>query len=138
MLKLSFVVFPFHVLSHTHSILELAGPLSTTLTPHTRKKFVFQAEMNLEQEEESSMDLWHLSRKDNADDEVEELEEIKFKELLALNLPDWYLVLLGVTFSILLGIAFPFMSVIFSGILAVGARPKLCRQITLYIAFLRE
>ena len=69
----------------------------------------------------SLVELLHRSRKDSADDEVEELEEVKFLELLALNLPDWYLVLLGVISSALLGALFPLMAVVFSGFLDVSA-----------------
>ena len=72
----------------------------------------------------SLVELLHRSRKDSADDEVEdpELEQVKFHELLALNLPDWYLVLLGVICSALLGALFPLMAVVFSGFLDVSAR----------------
>ena len=71
----------------------------------------------------SLVELLHRSRKDSrsADDEVEELEQVKFLELLVLNLPDWYLVLLGVICSALLGALFPLMAVIFSGFLDVSA-----------------
>ena len=64
-------------------------------------------------------------RSPDDDDEVEELDQIKFLELLALNLPDWYLVVLGVLGSALLGALFPLMAVIFSGVLEVGVGPKL-------------
>ena len=65
--------------------------------------------------------LLHSPRKDAAKDEVEELDHIKFHELLALNLPDWYLVLLGVICYALLGALFPFLASVFSGFLEVGA-----------------
>ena len=68
----------------------------------------------------SLIGLLRRSRKDSADDEIEELDQIKFRELLALNLPDWYLVLLGVICAGLLGALFPLMAIIFSGFLEVG------------------
>ena len=73
----------------------------------------------------SLMGLLHRSRKDSADNEIEELEQVKFLELLALNLPDWYLVLLGVICSALLGALFPLMAIIFSEFLEVGEGPRL-------------
>ena len=59
-------------------------------------------------------------RRGSACNEVEELDQIKFHELLGLNLPDWYLVLLGVICTALLGALFPLMAVIFSGFLVVS------------------
>ena len=70
------------------------------------------------QSKNSLMELLQRSRKDSVDDE--ELEQVRFLELLALNLPDWYLVLLGVICAALLGSFYPFMAVIFSGFLEVG------------------
>ena len=88
----------------------------------TEKDGLLELETGKKSEEgrNSSMELLHPSRKDSADVEVEELGQIKFLELLALNLPDWYLVLLGVIFSVLFGIIFPLIAVIFSGVLEVG------------------
>ena len=73
-----------------------------------------------EQGKNSFLGLLHRSRKNSANDEVEELDQIKFYELLALNLPDWHLVLLGVICATLLGSLYPFMAIIFSRFLEVG------------------
>ena len=73
----------------------------------------------------SLVKLLHRSRKDSTDGEIDELDQIKLLELLALSLPDWYLVLLGVICAALLGALFPLMSIIFSGVLEVSVGPKL-------------
>ena len=68
----------------------------------------------------SLVKLLPRSRKDSTDGEAEEPQQLRFLELLALNLPDWYLVLLGVICASLLGALFPVMAVVFSGFLKVG------------------
>ena len=68
----------------------------------------------------SSMELLHHSRKDSADDEIKELTQTKFLDLLTLNLPDWYLVLLGVICEAIYGALFPFIAVLVSGVFEVG------------------
>ena len=80
----------------------------------------------------SLVQLLHRSRKNSSDDEVEQLEQVKFLELLALNLPDWYLVLLGVICAALLGALFPFMAVVFSGLLDVSMHSICCAFIKKY------
>ena len=59
--------------------------------------------------------------KDSKEDfsDADPLVEVTFKELLKLNLPDWYLVVSGVLASAILGALFPVMSILFSGILEV-------------------
>ena len=81
-----------------------------------------EAEMGKKPEQRSSslLELVHKSRRDSASDEVEEIDQIKFHELLALNLPDWYLVLLGVICAALLGALFPLKAIILSGFLVVS------------------
>ena len=77
-----------------------------------------------EKQEQRKSRFWrllHQSRRDSGIDKVEVLDKIKFHELLALNLPDWYLVLLGVIFAALLGALFPIVALIYSGFLEVGA-----------------
>ena len=80
------------------------------------------AKMGKKPEEGSGrlLDLVHESRRDSASDEVEEIDQVKFHELLALNLPDWHLVLLGVICAALLGALFPLMAIILSGFLEVN------------------
>ena len=73
-----------------------------------------------EQRKSSFLGLSHRSRRDSADERVEALDKSKFHELLALSLPDWYLVLLGVINASILGALFPVTSVIFSRFIAVG------------------
>ena len=51
--------------------------------------------------------------------ETDDLAEVTFKELLKLNLPDWYYVVLGVIASALFGALFPSLSVLFSDLLGV-------------------
>ena len=65
--------------------------------------------------------LHRSGEEESADADVEEVDQIKLQELLVLNLPDWYLVLLGVICSALLGALFPVVAIIFSGFLEVGA-----------------
>lgn len=81
------------------------------------------------------MKLLHRSRRDSADDEVEELDRIKFRELLALNIPDWYLVLLGVVCAAILGALFPLMAIIFSGILEVSMCSSVQRKSFFLVLF---
>ena len=51
--------------------------------------------------------------------DADPLVSITFKELLKLNLPDWYLVVTGIIATGMLGVLFPLMSILFSGILEV-------------------
>ena len=115
----------------------LVKPARSSLSPErvgTSKTVHFTAEDEVVEEEpetkqmqkkSSFMELLHLTRRGAASGKVDELDQIKFHELLALNLPDWYLVLLGVISSALLGALFPLMSVIISGVLEVSVGPKL-------------
>ena len=82
-----------------------------------------EIEMGEKQEQKRSPfpGLLRRSRRDFTNDEVEELDQIKFRELLALNLPDWHLALLGVICSTLLGALFPAMAIFYSGFLEVGS-----------------
>ena len=47
------------------------------------------------------------------------LVQVTFRELLRLNKPDWYLVVVGVVSSGLIGALFPVMSILFSNVLEV-------------------
>ena len=50
----------------------------------------------------------------------EKLPKVPFKELLRLNRPDWYLVLMGVICSAIIGCLFPLMAILFRDVLAVS------------------
>ena len=50
----------------------------------------------------------------------EGVQEVSFRELVKLNLPDWYLLLMGIICSAIIGALFPILSVLFSEILRVG------------------
>ena len=54
--------------------------------------------------------------------EEEGIQEVPFKELIKLNLPDWHFVLTGIIFSAIIGALFPLMSILFSEVLRVGQR----------------
>jgi len=45
---------------------------------------------------------------------------VSFLDLLKLNIPDWYFVLLGIIFSAIIGCLFPLMAILFSEALRVG------------------
>ena len=48
------------------------------------------------------------------EDEDEDLPKVSFWELLKLNKEDWYLLLIGIVMSALVGSAFPLVSLLFS------------------------
>ena len=50
----------------------------------------------------------------------EDLPQISFWELLKLNQKDWYLVLVGVVMSAILGCLFPILAILFSDVLRVS------------------
>ena len=52
--------------------------------------------------------------------EEEGIQEVPFKELIKLNLPDWHFVLVGVIFSAIIGALFPLISILFSEVIRVG------------------
>jgi len=51
---------------------------------------------------------------------TEDVPQISFLELLKLNIPDWPLVVLGVIGSAIIGVLFPMLAILFSGIIAVS------------------
>ena len=53
----------------------------------------------------------------------EKLPKVPFKDLLKLNRPDWYLVLIGVICSGIVGCLFPLMAILFRGVLDVSPPP---------------
>ncbi len=62
-----------------------------------------------------------ILRKRNRISEAEQpLRQVTFRELLALNKPDWPLVLVGVVASALIGTFFPVMAPLFSELLRVS------------------
>ena len=72
---------------------------------------------NVEIEDTASPHKTSRKKKDHDDPEV------SFLELLKLNKPDWYLVLVGVIGSAITGCLFPLMSVIFGSVLRVSPSP---------------
>ncbi len=48
--------------------------------------------------------------------------EVSFRELLALNKPDWPLIVIGVIMSAIVGVLFPLMAVLFSEVLRVSGQ----------------
>lgn len=55
----------------------------------------------------------------------ERLQRVSFAQLLKLNKPDWYLVLIGVVFSAAMGCLFPLMATLFGDVLGVCHTPCL-------------
>ena len=75
---------------------------------------------------EDSVKIKDKSRKGNwfrkpkpEESDADPLVEVTFIELLKLNIPDWYLVIVGVFCSTVLGALFPLMAILFSGLLEV-------------------
>ena len=52
--------------------------------------------------------------------EEEGIQEVPFKELIKMNLPDWHFVLFGIIFSGVIGVLFPLISILFSEVIRVG------------------
>ena len=52
--------------------------------------------------------------------QAEGIQELSFKELIKLNFPDWYFVLIGIVCSAIIGALFPLMAILFSEVLRVG------------------
>lgn len=77
--------------------------------------------MNLDSKKKGS---W-LKRRRSAEkveinNDEDPLVEVKFKELLKLNGPDWYLVVPGIIFAGIQGAMFPLMAILFSDVLGVS------------------
>ena len=68
-----------------------------------------------------------------AESDADPLVEVTFTELLKLNIPDWYLVILGVFCSTVLGALFPLMAILFSGLLEVRDLCKFVVMMSIYI-----
>ena len=64
----------------------------------------------------------------------ESLKPIPFKDLIKLNLPDWFLVIPGIICAAGIGIMFPLMAVLFSGFLEVMDCERMCITM-LYLEF---
>ena len=58
----------------------------------------------------------HMSEKEK------ELPQLSFWELLKLNKPDWYFVVIGITMSALIAAMYPLLSIAFSEVLRVCIR----------------
>ncbi len=56
------------------------------------------------------------------DTDTQAAREMSFLELLALNKPDWPLVVIGVIMSAIVGVLFPLMAVLFSEVLRVSGQ----------------
>ena len=54
------------------------------------------------------------------DEDAEDIPPVPFKDMLKLNLPDWYLVIPGVVAAALIGVMFPALAVLLSGALGVS------------------
>lgn len=68
-----------------------------------------------------SSSLTKIIRKKKKKDQ--DVPEVSFLELLKLNKPDWYIVLVGVIGAAIMGCLFPLMSIIFSDVLRVSLSP---------------
>ena len=83
-------------------------------------------EEEVEEEEEEGLSTRKrrslLSRRQRKQKEKESLPPVSFLELLKLNIPDWYLVLIGIVCSALFGCLFPLMSILFSEVLRVRVK----------------
>ena len=83
-------------------------------------------EEEVEEEEEEGLSTRKrrslLSRRQRKRKEKESLPPVSFLELLKLNIPDWYLVLIGIICSALFGCLFPLMSILFSEVLRVRVK----------------
>ena len=58
-------------------------------------------------------------RKQKNDEEEEPLIEVGTKELFKLNIPDWFLVVPGIIAAAMVGVTFPVIAILFSGVLDV-------------------
>ena len=67
-----------------------------------------------------SHSLAKLIRRKKSKKEKEDIPKVSFLELLKLNKPDWYLVLIGVIGSAILGVLFPMLAILFSNVLSVS------------------
>ena len=63
------------------------------------------------------------------DEDAEDIPPVPFKDMLKLNLPDWYLVIPGVVSASLIGVMFPALAVLLSGALGVSG----CMCVYMYI-----
>lgn len=64
---------------------------------------------------------WFNRRRMSKTDEDEEpLIEVGTKELFKLNIPDWFLVIPGIVGSAIMGVLFPTIAILFSGVLDVS------------------
>ena len=87
-------------------------------TPSQSDKTVHFVEENSEQNKKRNKKLKKKDKDEESDEDP--LIQIPFKELMRLNLPDWYLVIPGIIFSAIQGGSFPLMAILFSGILDVS------------------
>lgn len=59
-------------------------------------------------------------RRGKTDEDEEPLIEVGTKELFKLNIPDWFLVIPGIVGSAIMGVLFPTIAILFSGVLDVS------------------
>ena len=90
----------------------------------------FEEEEGEEVEEEEALEvkgrkrvrlLRRRHKKQKEDDDFKP-PPVSFLDLLKLNIPDWYFVLLGIIFSAIIGCLFPLMAILFSEALRVGEK----------------
>ena len=64
---------------------------------------------------------WFYRRgRNKMDDGEEPFIEVGTKELFQLNVPDWFLVIPGIVASAIMGVLFPTIAILFSGVLEVS------------------
>ena len=57
--------------------------------------------------------------REEADVSQPAIQRVSFAQLLKLNKPDWYIVLIGIVFSAAMGCIFPVMAIYFGDVLGV-------------------
>ena len=73
---------------------------------------------------------WFNRKRSKTDEDEEPLIEVGTKDLLKLNIPDWFLVIPGIVASAIMGVLFPTIAILFSGVLDVSGTSN--RSLTLY------
>lgn len=67
-----------------------------------------------------SRNLRQILRRHKVPEADKELRRVTFRELLALNKPDWFLVVSGIIVSAIVGALFPLLAILFGEILRVS------------------
>lgn len=85
------------------------------------KTVQFDVEKQEVEVEEKRRGSWFSRRRAKPADDEDPLIDVSTKELLKLNIPDWFLVVPGVVGSAIIGVLFPTIAILFSGVLEVRA-----------------